>query len=470
MEKKKLSDTGKSTGKETKNNKKIQVGYQGVEGAYGHIAAETYFAEKDVTIQNFLSFEDVVNAVAEEKIKYGVLPIENSSTGGITEVYDLIRRYNCYIVGEQCIKVEHCLLACPGSRIEDITEVYSHPQGFAQCRPFFRQYPQMQLLNYYNTAKAAELVAEKKTKHMAAVAGAQAARRYGLEILAKGINANTSNYTRFFVIAKNPKTSIKANKITVVVALKHEPGSLYRMLGCFANNNINMLNIESRPIAGRPWEYFFHIDVSGNLADTNVKKAMLEVKKDVVYRKILGNYVSTQAAAEKEPPLTKNIVLIGMPGVGKTSIGRRLAQKMKVPFFDVDKMIVKMTGHTVKELFSVSEDYFRIQETEAVKVLAQKQGVVIACGGGVILRDLNMNLLHKNGMVFFLNRSPEDIVKDVDTSTRPLLAAGKEKVKELYASRIRKYARYGDYLVDVEEPMMDTLPKIEKLVKLTQRK
>lgn len=142
---------------------------------------------------------------------------------------------------------------------------------------------------------------------------------------------------------------------------------------------------------------------------------------------------------------------------------------MKVPFFDVDKMIVKMTGHTVKELFSVSEDYFRIQETEAVKVLAQKQGVVIACGGGVILRDLNMNLLHKNGMVFFLNRSPEDIVKDVDTSTRPLLAAGKEKVKELYASRIRKYARYGDYLVDVEEPMMDTLPKIEKLVKLTKK-
>ena len=447
--------------------KKLQVGYQGVEGAYGHLAAETYFADKDANLDNYLSFEDVVKGVVDEKIKYGVLPIENSSTGGITEVYDLIRRYNCYIVGEQCIKVEHCLLAWPGTKIENIKEVYSHPQGFAQCRPFFRQYPKMELLNYYNTAKAAELVAKKQTKYMAAVAGEQAAKFYGLEILAKGINANTDNYTRFFIIGKSPKTSIKANKITVVVALKHEPGSLYRMLGCFANNNINMLNIESRPIAGRPWEYFFHIDVSGNLADANVKKAMLEIKGDVVYRKILGNYVSTQIAAEKGPALTKNIVLIGMPGVGKTSVGRKLAQKMKVPFFDVDRMIVKMSGHTIKELFSVSEDYFRTQETEAVKVLSEKQGVVIACGGGVIMRDINMNLLHKNGMVFFLNRTPEEIMNDVNTSTRPLLAAGREKVKELYTSRIRKYVRYGDYLVDVEEPVADTLPKIEKLVKLT---
>ncbi len=470
MEKKRAVSTKKVSSKETKAEKKIPIGYQGVEGAYGHMATEAYFAGKGVSLKNFLTFEDVVKAVVDEKIKYGVLPIENSSTGGITEVYDLIRRYNCYIIGEQCVKVEHCLLAFPGTKMENITEVYSHPQGFAQCRPFFRQYPKMQLLNYYNTAKSAELVAEKETTYMAAVAGAQAAKLYGLEILARGINANTSNYTRFFIIAKNPKTSVKANKITVVVALKHEPGSLYRMLGCFANNNINMLNIESRPIAGRPWEYFFHIDVSGNMADANVKKAMLELKDDVVYRKILGNYVTAQETVQPEPALTKNIVLIGMPGVGKTSVGRRLAQKLKVPFFDVDRMIVKISGHTVKELFAVSEDNFRTQETEAVKVLSEKQGVVIACGGGVILRDINMNLLHKNGMVFFLNRSPDDIVKDVNTSTRPLLAAGKEKVLELYAARIRKYVRYGDYLVDVEEPMADTLPKIEKLVRLTQKK
>lgn len=188
-------------------------------------------------------------------------------------------------------------------------------------------------MNYYNTAKAAELVAEKKTKHMAAVAGAQAARRYGLEILAKGINANMSNYTRFFVIAKNPKTSIKANKITVVVALKHEPGSLYRMLGCFANNNINMLNIESRPIAGRPWEYFFHIDVSGNLADTNVKKAMLEVKKDVVYRKILGNYVSTQAAAEKETAPDEEHCAYWYAGSGKNLHRPQAGPKNESSFF-----------------------------------------------------------------------------------------------------------------------------------------
>ena len=466
MEKKRAGTVKKTVTKVTRS-KKLQVGYQGVEGAYGHVATETYFADKNVSLKNFLTFEDVVKAVVDEKIKYGVLPIENSSTGGITEVYDLIRRYNCFIIGEQCVKVEHCLLAYPGTKIENIKEVYSHPQGFAQCRPFFRQYPKMQLLNYYNTAKSAELVAEKKTKYMAAVAGAQAAKLYGLEILARGINANTSNYTRFFVISKNAKTSVKANKITVVVALKHEPGSLYRMLGCFANNDINMLNIESRPIAGRPWEYFFHIDISGNMSDTNVKKAMLELKDDVVYKKILGNYITAQETSQPEPPLTKNVVLIGMPGAGKTSVGRRLAQQMKVPFFDVDRVIVKMTGHTVKELFAVSEDHFRKAETEAVRTLSEKQGVVIACGGGVVMRDINMNLLHKNGRVFFLNRSPDDIMKDVHTSTRPLLAAGKEKVMELYAARIRKYVLYGDYLIDVEGRMADTLTKIEKLVKLT---
>lgn len=272
----------------------LAVGYQGVPGAYSHMATEKFFAEKNTDIQNFTLFEDVVQAVVDGKIKYGVLPIENSSTGGITEVYDLIRRYNCSIVGEQSVKVEHCLLAYPGTKLEDIKEVYSHPQGFAQCRPFFRKYPKMQQLNYYNTAKAAELVANKKNNYMAAVAGAQAAERYGLEILARGINANTNNYTRFFVIAAEPRVNASADKITLVVSLKHAPGSLYRLLGCFANNNINMLNIESRPLESKSWEYFFHIDISGNLADANVKLALEEVGRDSVYYRILGNYLAAR--------------------------------------------------------------------------------------------------------------------------------------------------------------------------------
>lgn len=270
---------------------KMLVGYQGVPGAYSHLALQKYFAGSDVEEHNYTLFEDVAQAVKEGEVIYGLLPIENSSTGGITEVYDLVRRYDCHIVGEICVKIEHNLLAYPGTTLDKITEVYSHPQGFAQCRPFFKQYPKMLQIPYFNTAKGAELVSLRKTDYMAAVAGRKAAELYGLEILASNINANTYNYTRFFVIANKPQEIPNADKITLVVSLKHEPGSLYHMLGSFYHNGLNMLNIESRPIEGTPWEYFFHIDVSGNLQDLNVKKAIAEIESKSTFCKVLGNYV-----------------------------------------------------------------------------------------------------------------------------------------------------------------------------------
>lgn len=271
--------------------KKICVGYQGVEGAYSHLAIEEYFKGKEIEEHNFESFEDVLQGVSNGEIKYGILPIENSSTGGITEVYDLIRHYNCYIVGEKIIKVDHNLLVFPGTKIEDITEVYSHPQGFAQCREFFKMHPKMRLIPYYNTARGAKLISEEKKNYMGAVAGKQAAKRYNLEILAENINANKNNYTRFFIISKNLILNKKADKITMVVILKHEPGSLYELLGCFYRHKMNMENIESRPIEGKSWQYFFHIDVTGNLEDKNVKEALKNIEKFVSEYKVLGNYV-----------------------------------------------------------------------------------------------------------------------------------------------------------------------------------
>ena len=291
-EKKILATTEKPSTAEWLNADKVSVGYQGVAGAYSYLAVKKYFANDNIEINNYTLFEDVTRAVREGVVKYGVLPIENSSTGGITEVYDLIRQYGCYIIGEQCVKVEHNLMAWPGTKLENITEVYSHPQGFSQCRPFFRQYPQMQLIPYFNTAKGAELVSEKKTNYMAAVTSKEAASIYGLEILAAGINANTNNYTRFFVIAAEPIKSKAADKITLVVTLQHEPGSLYRLLGYFQEGGLNLLNIESRPIEGKSWEYFFHIDVSGNLEDGAVKDALKKIEKEATECKILGNYIA----------------------------------------------------------------------------------------------------------------------------------------------------------------------------------
>lgn len=277
----------------------IPVGYQGVPGAYSHLALQQYFAGQPVKAHNFMLFEDVVAAVMDGTVRYGVLPIENSSTGGITEVYDLVRRYGAFIVGEKIVKVEHCLLGIPGATLDDITEVYSHPQGFSQCRAFFKEHPAMEQFNYYNTAKAAEMVANKKDIHKAAVAGAQAADQYGLAILARGINTNQSNYTRFIIISRQQELAPEADKITLIVSLKHQPGSLYRVLSHFARYQINMTNIESRPIPGRPWEYYFHMDITGHLTDEAVQKALADLPEDTTECKILGNYRADHGKEER---------------------------------------------------------------------------------------------------------------------------------------------------------------------------
>lgn len=270
----------------------VVIGYQGVPGAYSNLALHSFFNERQFEERSYTLFSDVVKALERGELTYGVLPIENSSTGGINEVYDLLRHFDCYIVGEKCLKIEHNLLACPGSTLEQITEVYSHPQGFAQCAPFFRRQQQMKQIPYFNTAKAAEMVAAKQDKTLAAVASAQAAAIYGLEILAADIHANAKNYTRFIIVGKRAEQSPKADKITMVVALEHQSGSLYNLLGCFAKHGLNMLNIESRPMEETTWEYFFHIDFSGNLGQTEVQSALREIKANSTYCKILGNYTA----------------------------------------------------------------------------------------------------------------------------------------------------------------------------------
>ncbi|HIU64091.1 MAG TPA: chorismate mutase [Candidatus Avacidaminococcus intestinavium] len=274
----------------------LVVAYQGVPGAYSHLAVQQYFVGRSIEEQHYTLFEDVVQAVKKGEAYYGVLPIENSSTGGITEVYDLLRRYDCFIVGEKCVKVEHHLLANPGAKLPEISEVYSHPQGFAQCRPFFKEHPWLRQVTHFNTAKAAELVSQSKNLSLAAVAGKQAAVQYGLEIVAANINANKNNYTRFIVISNQPKECPAANKITLVAGLKHEPGSLYKLLGAVYNQGLNMLSIESRPVEERSWEYFFHIDISGNLGEAKVQAALAEVRANSTYCKLLGNYQRDQMA------------------------------------------------------------------------------------------------------------------------------------------------------------------------------
>lgn len=268
----------------------LRVGYQGEPGSFSEEALTQYFGDK-VSTYNVMDFQDIFEALKNHRIDYGVLPIENSSTGGISEVYDLLRKYGFYIVGERCIKVEHNLVGPKGTKLEDITEVYSHPQAFQQCSEFFKDYPDLRLIPFKNTAISAKYINEEKCKEKAAVCSGKAAELYDLDIIKGNINYNVINRTRFIIIGRDLEVNKDCNKVSIVTTTAHQPGALYEILGFFAENNLNMIKIESRPIIDRSWEYFFYIDISGNFHDETVRKSIEAIKENSSYFKLLGNYV-----------------------------------------------------------------------------------------------------------------------------------------------------------------------------------
>lgn len=273
------------------NGKSPVVGFQGVPASFSHEALTEYFGE-DTKALNFKNFKDVFEALKKGDIEYGILPIENSSTGGINEVDDLLREYNFYIVGEKCLKVEHNLLGIKDSEISDITEVYSHAQGFLQSSKFFEKHDNWRLIPYLNTAKSAQYVSEENNKFKACVASKKAAELYGLKIIEENINNNSNNYTRFIIIAPEMEVDKNCNKVSMVIALPHKVGTLYNITRLFYNNNLNMTKIESRPSANKSWEYFFYIDFCGNMQEENNINALKEIEKESIYFKLLGNYKS----------------------------------------------------------------------------------------------------------------------------------------------------------------------------------
>ncbi len=266
-----------------------RVVFQGAEGAYSHAAMLRYFGEQ---VKNFHvdTFRDAMTAIEEGSADFAVLPIENSTAGTVREVYDLLVEFENYIVAEQILKIEHCLLGVPGTDISQIKTVYSHPQSLMQSARFLAAHEDWKQVSLKNNAFAARKVSEERDKTQAAIAGEQAAKVYGLEILQRGVNQAESNSTRF-IIATNQKIFRKeAGKISICLELPHESGSLYRMLSHFIYNNLNMTKIESRPIEDRNWEYRFFIDFEGNFTDSAVKNALRGLRDEARNMKILGNY------------------------------------------------------------------------------------------------------------------------------------------------------------------------------------
>jgi chorismate mutase/prephenate dehydratase len=267
------------------------IGYQGIPGCYSYQAVIEYFGEENKILSCY-SFRDVFEALAKEEIKYGVLPIENSISGSINEVYDLLREYEFYIVGEKCLKVEHSLLTVEGAEASDIREVYSHRQGLMQCCRYLSEYPEWKQMPYFDTAGSAEYVAKEGLKSKACIAGKKAASIYGLSIISQDIQNNKNNRTRFIIISKEKLEIENADKISIVCSVPHKPGTLYRLLKHFAEANCNLMKIESRPLEGKAWEYFFYIDFSGNVKNKSIIGILAEIKKKCSYFRFLGNYRS----------------------------------------------------------------------------------------------------------------------------------------------------------------------------------
>ena len=274
---------------ENVNKENVKVVYQGVEGAYAYEAMINYFGE-DVDNYNVKTWKDAMEEVKSGKADYAVIPIENSTAGSVSEVYDLLANYDNYIVGEIDMSIRHMLLGLEGASIDDIKTVYSHPQALMQCDRFLDENRQWQTVSLQNTAISAKKVKDDGDKTQAAIASKIAAKLHGLTVLKENINHNDKNTTRFIVVCNKKIYAKDANTVSVCFELAHETGSLYNILSHFIYNGVNMTRIESRPVEGKTWEYRFIIDVEGNLSDSAIKNALRGINEEALNLKILGNY------------------------------------------------------------------------------------------------------------------------------------------------------------------------------------
>lgn len=268
---------------------KSRIVFQGTEGAYSQAAMHKYF-HKDVNSFHVQTFRDAMEAIEEGSADFAVLPIENSSAGMVNEVYDLLVEFENYIVGEVIIPIEHALVGVPGTAIDGIKRIYSHPQALMQSSKYLDDRRDWQQIGVANTAVAAKKILEEKDTSQAAICSEQAAEIYGLEILESSINHNDNNSTRFIIVTNQKIFLEDAKKISICFEVAHESGSLYHLLSHFIYNNLNMTKIESRPIEGRTWEYRFFVDFEGNMAEGAVKNAIRGLREESKNLKLLGNY------------------------------------------------------------------------------------------------------------------------------------------------------------------------------------
>lgn len=267
------------------------VAYQGEPGAYSEAAAQRYAPE--ARLLPCPSFDDVFRAVSRGEAGSGVLPIENSIGGTIHRNYDLLLEHDLQIVGDLELRVIHSLIALPGTALEDIRQIYSHPQALAQCDRYLRHLPGVEVVATYDTAGSAKLIKDRQLTGAAAIASERAAAVFGLQVLASGIQDFADNITRFIVVSTTAAAGTPATKTTVVFTLANEPGALFKALSVFALRGIDLTKLESRPIPGRPWEYLFYVDLAVGADDTRCARALAHLGEFAPMLRNLGSYPST---------------------------------------------------------------------------------------------------------------------------------------------------------------------------------
>ena len=264
------------------------VACQGVEGAYSQAACDKLFSPADITYFN--SFEGVFQAVDSSLCRFGIIPLENSSAGSVNEVYDLMNRYRFYIVRSIKLPITHTLLAAPGAKIDDIKEVFSHEQAIRQCSRFLKSWNGVKITECANTAMAAKQAASSGRTDAAVISSRDCAELYGLQALSFNIQNTDNNYTRFICISKKPEIYPGSHKTSLMLALKHKPGSLYSVLAKFYAHGINMNKLESRPISGQNFEFMFYFDIDTPVISDELKQVLAELEQETDMFDYLGTY------------------------------------------------------------------------------------------------------------------------------------------------------------------------------------
>lgn len=263
------------------------VACQGTAGANAETAAKQIFGQ-DCKPQFLAGFADVFSAVQNGDVQFGIIPVENSTAGSVVQAYDLMDKYNFYINQTTVVEITNCLAVKPGTKPEQVKEVFSHPQALSQCSQFIATH-HLHANEYNNTATAAQMVA-KSNEPFGAICSENCAELHGLEILEKAISDCVPNNTRFICISKELLLPDDADRISVMLKLPHEEGSLYRLLSKFLIGDMNLLKLESRPIRNGSFEVMFYLDFSGNIHDSSVCALLSELSENLEYFKFLGNY------------------------------------------------------------------------------------------------------------------------------------------------------------------------------------